>query len=286
MRFDPRHAPKNHFENHVIRPGNSYDYVWCQVDVDVHTHEDFYELLLPAGGPYYHYHNGQEEKISRNTVFFFMPGETHGLCKASPQSVHFSFFAKHSFFSRFFEENPFLKNVFGSETFCRCELTDVEYDYIYKLANLLMYQESEYRKVSLFLYNVLSLMMLHNEMGQKEPKKDFVLDLVEKLNNYTYLTTRVHDIYDQYPVARCTLIKDFKDYTGMTIVQYQKKQKLTYATQLLTNSDCQITEIAEILEFDSLSHFLRIFKEQYGLTPKEYRKIKKATKERQENAEA
>lgn len=275
MRFDPQHTQKNHFANHVLRPGNNYDYVWCQVDVDTHTHEDFYELLMPAGGDYYHFHNGKEQLISPNTIFLFMPGETHGLIKASPQSVHFSFFAKPSFFNRFFEENPILKGVFGNQTFASCELTDIEHDYLYKLANMLIYQESEYQKVSLFLYNAISLLMLHNENGQNETKKDFVLDLVEKLNNYTYLTTKVRDIYGQYPVARCTLIKDFKDYTGMTIVQYQKKQKLTYATQLLTNSECQITEIAEILEFDSLSHFLRIFKEQYGLTPKEYRRLKK-----------
>lgn len=75
-----------------------------------------------------------------------------------------------------------------------------------------------------------------------------------------------------YPIARCTLIKEFKEYTGMTIVQYQRKQKMTYAAQLLIDSDYQITEIADILEFDSFSHFLRVFKEQYGETPKEYRK--------------
>ena len=277
MRFDPAHCVKNRFEYHVLRPGKNYDYVWCRADVDVHTHEDFYELFILAGGDSYHYHDGQEQLLKKNTMFFFMPGESHGLRKATPQSVHFSFFAKAAFFERFFEENAFLKNVFGKKTFCACELSDVEYEYIYKLANLLMYQDSEYQKVSLFLYNAISLLMLHNEARQAGGKKDYVVDLVEKLNNYTYLTAKIRDIYGQYPVARCTLIKEFKEYTGMTIVQYQKKQKLTYATQLLVNSDYQITEIAEILEFDSFSHFLRIFKEQYGMTPKEYRKSRLQT---------
>ncbi len=280
MRFNPEHIAKNHFEDHVQHHGQNYDYVWCRVDVDVHSHEDFYELFILAGGDYYHFHDGREERISRNTIYFFAPGENHGLYKASPQSVHFSFFAKPSFFRRFFEENPLLQSKLGSLNCCSCELTDVEYDYIYKLANLLIHQDDEYQKVSLFLYNVLSLMILHNGKDSIEEKKDFVLDLVEKLNNYTYLTTKVHDIYSQYPVARSTLIRRFKDYTGMTIVQYQKNQKLTYASQLLVNSDCQVTEIAGILEFDSLSHFLRIFKEQYGMTPKEYRRLKRSKKHR------
>ena len=84
----------------------------------------------------------------------------------------------------------------------------------------------------------------------------------------------MQDIYGHYPVAKCKLIKEFKQYTGMTIVQYQKKQKLAYAAQLLANADYQITQIAEIVGFDSFSHFLRIFKEEYNMTPKEYRKLR------------
>ena len=272
MKFHPQQCVRNHFQDHVLRRSLDYDYVWCGMDVDVHTHEDFYELFILAGDDFYHYYDGEEQLINKNTVFFFKPGESHGICKASPQSVHFSFFAKESFFNRFFEENAFLRNAFGGKSCISCRLTDVEYDYIYKLANLLVRQEDEYQKVSLFLYNVISLLMLHNEIGSSESKNNHIVDLVTKLNNYTYLTTKVKDIYSKYPVAKCTLIKEFKEYTGMTIVQYQRKQKLAYAAQLLANSDYQITEIAEILEFDSLSHFLRIFKEEYMLTPKEYRK--------------
>ena len=272
MRFNPAHCAKNHFEDHVIRRGSDYDYVWCGADVDVHTHEDFYELFILAGDDSYHYYDGQEQRISRNTIWFLKPGESHGICRATPQSVHFSFFAKESFFHRFFEENYFLRNAFGRRTSLSCKLTDVEYEYIYKLANLLIRQDDEYQKVSLFLYNAISLLMLHNDTGTNEARNDHVIDLVTKLNNYPCLTTKVHDIYGHYPLAKCTLIKEFKEYTGMTIVQYQRKQKLAYAAQLLVNSDYQITEIAEILEFDSLSHFLRIFKEAYGMTPKEYRR--------------
>ena len=272
MRFNPEKCARNHFEDHVLRQGYDYDYVWCGADVDIHSHEDFYELFILAGDDFYHYHTGEEQRIHRNTVYFFKPGESHGICRATPQSVHFSFFAKPSFFHRFFEENHFLRNAFGEKGYLSCRLTDVEYEYIYKLANMLIRQEDEYQKVSLFLYNIISLLMLRNETGMNGAKNDYVVDLVTKLNNYTYLTTKIQDIYGHYPVARCKLIKEFKAYTGMTIVQYQRKQKLAYAAQLLTDSDCQITEIAEDLGFDSFSHFLRIFKEEYGMTPKEYRR--------------
>ena len=274
MRFHPERCARNRFEDHVLRLGNDYDYVWCAADVDVHTHEDFYELFILAGGDFYHYHNGEERRIGRNTVYFFKPGESHGIVRATPQSVHFSFFAKASFFQRFFEENAFLRNAFGRKTCLSCRLTDVEYAYVYKLANSLVRQGDEHQRVSMFLYNVITLLMLRNDIRQNEAKNDYVVDLVTRLNDYTYLTTKVQDIYGHYPVAKCKLIKEFKEYTGMTIVQYQKKQKLAYAAQLLTNSDYQITRIAEMVGFESFSHFLRIFKEEYRMTPKEYRKAR------------
>ena len=273
--FEPTKCAVNSFSDHVIRKEKNYDYTWCGLNVDVHEHKDFYELFILAGDDSYHYHNGQVVRLNKNVIYFFKPGESHGLHKVTPQSVHFSFFAKEEFFERFFQENRFFKNLFDRKTYLYCELTDVEYEYLYKLVSALTHQDNEYQKVSLFLYNFISLLMMHNEGGGIGAKNDYVMDVIEKMNNYTFLTTKIQDIYEMYPVARCTLIKEFKEFTGLTIIQYQKKQKLTYAAQLLMNSEYQIGEIAQILEFDSLSHFFRIFKEQYGVTPKEYRKLRK-----------
>ena len=118
MRFNPERYVKNHFEDHVLWQEYDYDYVWCAADVDVHTHEDFYELFILAGGDSFHYYNGEEKRIGRNTVYFFKPGESHGICKATPQSVHFSFFAKASFFQRFLNKFLCKISVMGNNYHC------------------------------------------------------------------------------------------------------------------------------------------------------------------------
>lgn len=274
MRFDMNKFQQGCFEDHVVRQGKNYDYVWCISDVNVHRHVDFYEVLFLAGGPAYHYYQGQEQIISRNTIYLFAPGEAHGIYKTTPESCHFSFFMTKEFMEQFFMENPMLRSVLRGKKHLTCELSDVEHEYIYKLISVLVNQDNEWHKVSMFLYNIISLLRLHNEAEQNETKNDYVMDLVEKLNNYTYLTHKVHDIYNYYPIARCILIREFKKYTGMTIVQYQRKQKMVYASQLLSNSDYSISEIANILKFESISHFWRIFKESYGITPNEYRKVR------------
>ena len=271
MKFYPENCVNRYFIEHMLGKKGNYGYFWCKTDADVHTHVDFYELFFTCDD-FCHWHEGQEERAGKGVMYFFAPGEKHGLGRATKEGVCFNFFARVDFFERFFEENAFLRNVITKGTYRSCKLTDVEYEYLYKLASMLMHQNNEYQRVSLFLYNAISLLILHNEMEQSAVENNFVFDLVEKMNNFTFLTEKVQEIYSLYPIARCTLIKDFKRYTGMTIAQYQKKQKLCYAVQLLLNSKYQITEIAEKVGYDSLSHFLRVFKEEYGQTPKEYKK--------------
>lgn len=205
MEFQTTSIKHNHFDEHLLKSGKEYEYVWCGLDVDLHTHEDFYELFILVHGDFYHYYDGEEKLISRNTVFLFKPGESHGLRRASPQNSHFSFIGTKGFFKRFFEENFVIQNAFSDKESLSAELTDVEYDYVYRLAKLLNDKEDEYQKVSLLLYNVISLLMLHAGPDKQENKNEYVIDLVGKMNDYTYLTTKIRDIYSHYPIAQCTL---------------------------------------------------------------------------------
>ena len=90
----------SHYDEHLLKIGREYDYVWCGLDIDMHRHEDFYELFVLACGDFYHTHNGEEKLISRNTIFFFKPGESHGLRRALPGNSHFCFFGTENFFAR------------------------------------------------------------------------------------------------------------------------------------------------------------------------------------------
>ena len=173
---------------------------------------------------------------------------------------------------KFFADHTLLKDVFADKKYLCYEMTDAEFEYIYRLANDLTHKQDEYEAVSLFLYNIISLLKRNKEKEQTCWQNSFVVDLVKKFDNYKFLNHKMDAIYRHYPIARCTLIKEFKQHTGMTIVQYQRKAKLLYASQLLINSGYTVMEIAGKLGFDSLSHFLRIFKQEYGMTPKEYRK--------------
>lgn len=61
-------------------------------------------------------------------------------------------------------------------------------------------------------------------------------------------------------------------HTGMCLFDYGMTFCLNKAATLLTTTKSSITAIAKELHFSNQSHFYKLFREKYGMTPKEYRK--------------
>lgn len=260
-----------YFNDVCCHVGKDYDYLWSAKDSHLHRHVDFYELFFVVSGEPCHYYRGTKETLHKNQMFIFKPGEQHHIYTEPHQSFHFTFFARPSFMEAFLGATPYLQTLFDDKDYISCEMTDVEFSYIYKLADSLIHQPEDEEKVFLFLYNALSIMKWNTNMISEKKANIYVLDILQKINNHTFLTVTLQEIYERYPMSRNILSRDFREYTGMTIVQYQKISRLKYAAQLLIKSDYKITDIAGMVAYDSLGYFVRAFKEEYGMAPRDYR---------------
>ena len=67
-------------------------------------------------------------------------------------------------------------------------------------------------------------------------------------------------------------IRNFKQYTGTSPMQYILAIRIHNAEVLLQNEHYNITEISNIVGYDNPLYFSRIFKKIKGLSPSEYRK--------------
>ena len=67
-------------------------------------------------------------------------------------------------------------------------------------------------------------------------------------------------------------IRNFKQYTNFTPMQYILSIRIYNAESLLKNTQYNVTEIANIVGYDNPLYFSRIFKKIKGLSPSEYRK--------------
>lgn len=80
--------------------------------------------------------------------------------------------------------------------------------------------------------------------------------------------TSLGEIANLHPVY---LARIFKEVTGDTPASYIIAVRMEKAAQLLCGSNMRIYEIMERVGYKKQQYFTRLFKEKYGMTPKEYR---------------
>ena len=98
------------------------------------------------------------------------------------------------------------------------------------------------------------LELLKEVMQEPNSQKYTVKDLCEKLN-----------------YSRMQLNRLFNLHLNTSPHQYLLDFKLSYAQNLLRNSDMKLADIAVAIGYTTLSQFNSNFKKKFGLTPKEYR---------------
>ena len=64
----------------------------------------------------------------------------------------------------------------------------------------------------------------------------------------------------------------FKEYTGMSFVNYVKELRVNEAKRLLINTDKKVNEISALIGYENEKHFMKVFKTLYGVSPSEYRR--------------
>ena len=68
-----------------------------------------------------------------------------------------------------------------------------------------------------------------------------------------------------------TMERLFRKYTGVSPAAYLSGLRLEHAAELLKSPECSITETAFRCGFSNLAYFSRVFRQKYGLSPREYR---------------
>lgn len=91
-------------------------------------------------------------------------------------------------------------------------------------------------------------------------------------NEHYNETINIEEYAKQLHVSTSWFIRNFKQYTGYTPMQYILSKRIYNAEALLQNTRYNMTEIAQIVGYDNPLYFSRVFKKAKGISPLEYRK--------------
>lgn len=103
---------------------------------------------------------------------------------------------------------------------------------------------------------------------EKKFINQFVAIVEENISNSDF---GVNDIYQKLGLSRIQLYRKVKAVLGYSVNDYINSVRLKKAKHLLTSSDHTVSEIAHLVGYSSAPYFSTAFKNQFGITPTEFK---------------
>ncbi|MEG1880332.1 MAG: AraC family transcriptional regulator [Oscillospiraceae bacterium] len=228
-------------------------------------------------------------RLNQGEIAFHKPNEFHNVCangQVAPNLVIISFVCKSkamSFFEKKVltvtsEQKNFLSNIMKETTLAFSsplgdpftkELARVKAPIFGAeqmiLLNLTQFLISMYRTNSSQTPSKMSLSAL-----SQNNDNSMIENILEYLDVNIGQALTFDDIRMFFGLSGTTLKKVFKERFDMGVMQYYNILKIQHAKKLIREGNYNLTQIAELLGFDSIHYFSRKFKKITGMTPTEY----------------
>ncbi len=239
-----------------------------------HSH-DFYELFLVEQGSVHHWINGLEERLEPGQLTFVRPFDCHALQAAPNTGARIL----NVMFRR--DSADHLLERYHSELVGRFFWSQSDFPMSVRLAgpqkeravNAMLTLQSSHRSLARIEHFLLS-MMTH------------VLDATHRAQDQApfWLIKAAHAARDQRVFrqgaqgmivaagrSQAHVCRECRRHLGLSPTQYVNRIRIQHAAMMLSGTAQPISNIALDCGFENLSYFHRLFREQYGTTPRGYR---------------
>lgn len=126
--------------------------------------------------------------------------------------------------------------------------------------------------VELFVY-LYNYLFYNNIKLDIEIKKSKLIDkIIQYINNHVEEEIRIEELSELFYISKFHLLREFKKHSGTTIHKFIIQKKLILAKELILN-ETPINRVYLQCGFGDYSNFFRAFKNEYGVTPKEFYRL-------------
>lgn len=111
--------------------------------------------------------------------------------------------------------------------------------------------------------------ILLKEMVQLSGEQ-LIKDIERYIENHISEDIPVERLCREYNIGRTRLYETIKQYTSGGIASFIRRKRLEKAKHLLKSTEMKISEISSAVGFSDYNYFLRVFKKEFGISPKKF----------------
>ena len=231
---------------------------------DSHIHS-CYEMYVNCSGNVSFLHGENLYKIKPGDVIFSEPGEVHH-CIYNAKCVH-GHYCLWFELGEDSEASNFLKrNKVGGIV----RLDDSNKNKLLSLLSELRKNSDSFESAVLF-YEILKLMKENTFYNEKVSIPEKMQNILEYVNEKFTEIVSVQTIADTFHVSVPTVNRWFREYLRLSPLELIRAKKLAYAEKLI-RSEVSVTDACFRAGFTDCSRFIKLFKNNYGKTPLQYKK--------------
>lgn len=256
-----------------------------------HTH-NYVEVVYMCQGCTHHLINGSKVTLNKGELLFLNQNATQEILPAAENDIAVNFIILPEFFDHSLrmigaEENAVrdfligcLRSDYYGTDYLHFMVADVlpVQNLVENLIWTLTNNQHNKRSINQVTMGLLFLQLLNHtdkvRAGYNDSEKELVLAVFRFIEEHyrdgelSELASFLH--YDLYWLSRI-----IKKYTGKTYIQLLQTKRLTQAAFLLTTTNLSVQDIGNSIGYENLSYFHRIFKDKYGMSPRQYRERKR-----------
>ncbi len=266
------------FQEDFVHPEiGMYFHIYTMDFPELHNH-NYWEFFLILSGEIKQTTETSTQMLSTGMGCLIHPKDKHRFVGSTHNYEHLNLMITEEQLEKLFslvnvEKFNQLKNATGPILY---EIPDSTISEIKKLLDLLQTlspnDNEKYESLLKLLWLEIIKFIYCTDLHSSNHFPSWLNAFMEKLHQPQNISKSIEELAKLTDYSYPHLCRLFKKYTGDTIHNHVAQLRINFAASLLRNTDMNILEISSCVGYDSLSHFMRVFKRYFKITPAKYRK--------------
>ncbi|HHV12745.1 MAG TPA: AraC family transcriptional regulator [Clostridiales bacterium] len=255
-----------------------------------HSH-DFFEIFCVLHGSCTNYIASHTLEMDRGDICIIAPGVQHAISAYHDDFLGFNLLLRTSTFDKAFFGTLAEKDIlasFFSKTLYKTDIPEAYIlfrtagdeevrGYIIQVIEEFFSTRSYKKRMLNSILTIFFITLLRNHEKDaiiphpegKEPDEKIISILNHIQGNYK--TVSMSELSEKFNYSERHITRLLKEYTGTTFLEILQSTRIQKAANLLANPDLTIQDIIELTGYTDTSHFYRVFRKYYHMTPSQYR---------------